>query len=196
MNKKLLSLILLCVLTLLLLCSCGKAANENQSAETNPAPTESVATDTPAQSDAPESAIGWVDAEIARFYVPEGFTESDYEGQAKAPDVYPYSYTRPDLDMTIDVARLAAPETNIGESWFEDSYDYYLTAVDVTYNTISENSFTISGYADDNVYYIYEAKTGDQGLEVSITYPGANKDVCDGIVEDFIKSLSFTEPQT
>lgn len=202
MNKKILLFVLMLMMALFLLCSCN-TTNQEVSETSNtepptatdtvkPTPTEdNTSTDTPAQAGASETAIGWVDAEVARFYVPEKFVESDYEGHAKAPGVYPYSYTRSDLNMTIDVACLTAPEVNLGANWLEDSYDYYCKTDGITYNTSSKNSFTVSGCSGDNVYYINEVRIGDRGIEISFNYPVANKSECDRIVEDFMKNLSY-----
>lgn len=200
MNKRILLFVLSLMMVLLLLCACNDATSEEktQNSITEPSATDTVepdstanvSTDAPAQSDKPETAIGWIDAGMARFYVPEKFVESDYEGHAKAPGMRSYSYNRCDLNMSIDVACLTAPEINIGEKWFEDSYDYYSQTDGITYNTSSENSFTVSGLSGDNVYYIREVKIGDQGIEVSINYPAANKAECDRILEDFMKNLS------
>lgn len=200
--KKRFLLFALSLMMLLLLCSCNKATNEELPEESNtvppavtdivnPTPTADISTDAPEQSDVSESAIGWIDAGVARFYVPEKFVESDYEGHAKAPGMRSYSYTRSDLNMSIDVACLTAPKINIGENWLEDSYDYYNQTEGITYNTSSENSFTVSGISGDNVYYISEVRVGDQGIEVSINYPAANKAECDRILEDFMKNLSY-----
>lgn len=202
MNRRVLLFALSLIAALLLLCACNKAAEQEAPEKSNtespavtdtvnPTPTVDISTDAPEQSDKPESAIGWIDADMVRFYVPEKFVESDYEGHAKAPGMRSYSYTRSDLNMSIDVACLNAPEINIGENWFEDSYDYYSQTDGVTYNTSAENSFTVSGLSGDNVYYIHEVRIGDWGIEVSINYPAANKNECDRIVEDFMKNLSY-----
>ena len=202
MNKRIWLVVLSLITALFLLSSCNEAANEELSENSNtvplsvtdtvnPTPTVDISADAPGQSDKPESAIGWIDAEMARFYVPEKFVESDYEDHAKAPGMRSYSYTRSDLNMSIDVACLTAPEINIGENWLEDSYDYYNQTEGITYNTSSENSFTVSGLSGDNVYYIHEVRIGDRGIEVSINYPAANKDMCDKILEDFMKNLSY-----
>lgn len=201
MNKRALLLVLSLMIMLLLLCSCNEAINEELPEESNAVPptvtdivnttpTAGISTDAPEQADISGSAIGWIDAEIARFYIPEKFVESDYEGHAKAPGMRSYSYTRSDLNMSIDIACLTAPEINIGENWLEDSYDYYNQTDGITYNTSSENAFTVSGLSGDNVYYIHEERIGDQGIEVSINYPAANKNECDRILEDFMKNLS------
>lgn len=187
---------------LLLLCSCSGVHNNDTSKQSStetpttaviidPTPTADVSTEDTTQADTSEQSIGWIDAEVARFYVPEGFVESNYEGFAKAPGVRPYSYKHPDLDMSIDVACLTAPEINMGASWLEDSYDYYLQTDGITYNTSAENSFTVSGYSGSDVFYISAIKIGDQGIGVSVYYPAANKDKCDRILEDFMKSLSY-----
>lgn len=195
--KRILLFVLSLMMVLLLLCSCNKATNQESSEKSNtesPSVTDIVnptPTDDSAQIEATEPAIGWIDAGVARFYVPEEFVESDYEGYAKAPGVHSYSYTRPDLNMNIDIACLAAPEINLGSNWLEDSYDYYCQTEGVTYNTSSENSFTVSGCSSDNVYYINEVRLGDRGIEVSINYPAANKNECDRILEDFMKNLSY-----
>ena len=202
MNRRVLLFALSLIAALLLLCACNKAAEQEAPEKSNtespavndtvnPTPTVDISTDAPEQSDKPESAIGWIDADMVRFYVPEKFVESDYEGHAKAPGMRSYSYTRSDLNMSIDVACLTAPEINIGENWLEDSYDYYNQTEGITYNTSSENSFTVSGLSGDNVYYIHEVRIGDRGIEVSINYPAANKDMCDKILEDFMKNLSY-----
>lgn len=198
MMKRIITAILALILTLAL-CSCDETPSEKISSESctpspaadTPEPSPDVKVKKAGKGEKSEPVIGWVDNGPVHLFVPEKFVEAKIENPAKAPGVYPFSYIRRDLDMNIDVTYFASPSIMFGDSWLEDFYANYSRSIDVTYDYTSEDFYTVSGYIDDKVYYISSRRVGDVGYEVYITYPAANKGVCDQIVGDFMKNVSY-----
>lgn len=126
------------------------------------------------------------------FYVPTGFDRLDEEADIG----YQYAYYRPDLDMRIEVHEIAPAYIPYGA--IDVSYDSLADSPDVTYLTRGDNWFVASGYlkgGEQIFYYKYASENKTDLKYFEITYPTANRETCDGIVEQFEKNCEFYQEE-
>ena len=72
-----------------------------------------------------------------------------------------------------------------------DAYDFYIQNYPkAVYNVKSNNDFTLSGYSDDNIYYIHYVMDHNVMYSVFFLYPTKNRCICDPIVERVVDSFN------
>lgn len=124
------------------------------------------------------------------YCIPDGFIDVPGQlGNTGKEDVATYMYCNPDLDMTIGVL-IEGNEYDDVYSAMREEYDQESSINDVTYSVFKENFYVVSGLEDGRVYYnkaIYEHS--DYLYYLFFEYPKENKNPCDGILEEFVKSF-------
>lgn len=131
------------------------------------------------------------------FYLPDGFVKEKASQTSIIEDSYEYSFYHAGLDMTIEFFEINTTHyVKSGTEWMNDDYNYYnagYSAGDdsITYFPRGDNWFVVSGYSQDKTEVFYKRVYGNEVFYYYylITYPTANKSICDQMVGDFAKSF-------
>ena len=144
--------------------------------------------------------------------IPDGFVDSNVIGIYKPnPDVEQYNYDFYDKETDMHILLSEASEETLLQAYekgyslspyrdlplkvkgdlldalYEDEFTYRPSPV---YFEKSLDSYVITGYADDNIYYTRVCSVEGVVYSISFLYPVANRDTCDRIVERVESSFS------
>lgn len=136
------------------------------------------------------SGPGWFEGVMgSKFYVPADFVQEIYEGTAKMPGMYTYSFQNVETNMKISVFEttfVALPMIDVSKE-----YETASSAKGVTYATSGKGYYVVSGYCDDDaIYYTRVDYNEDFYTSLEFTYPTENADACEKVLLEFLKDYS------
>lgn len=139
------------------------------------------------------SQSGWLNYQSGgSIFVPKSFSATSLRGNSLSQG-YVYEYFNEWQQMTFKTGEYDISGHTGDYSVLINYYDQLMqTLPKAVYNNISENTFSISGYSGDNIYYIQYTVDHGSLYTIEMNYPTANRKVCDMYVESFCYSFSTT----
>lgn len=108
----------------------------------------------------------------------------DFQYSESERSQYEYNFYNESLNMLISVEEENFDGDYRRYNVLTDAYDYYIQNYPKpVYNVKSYNTFTLSGYNGDNIYYIHYILDHNVLYSVIFLYPTRNRGTCDPIVE-------------
>ena len=128
------------------------------------------------------------------YFVPEGFDDITKETYALR---YVQEWQNYDLDMYIMVTNTMQINIPIGvEEEYNQTVNSYGDSVTLSLDKWEGDGYILSGTDSDGQIFYHKVKTinsgdGDKYISIYITYPSANSDTCNKILEDFVFSFVY-----
>lgn len=97
---------------------------------------------------------------------------------------YQYDYYDEIQDMLITLNEVNYSGSRRRFTVIDDTYDSYVRSFPkAVYDSKTWDSFTLSGYSDTDIYYVYCKMANDVLYSLHFSYPACNRSACDRIVE-------------
>ena len=137
---------------------------------------------------------GWINFQHGgSIFIPDSFESIEWDEEYLTSQTYSfYDY---DQDMIISLEERGTESYFANESdIINEEYDDYVEIMpEAVYNVKNKNDFTLSGYEDDNIYYLYCKMANHTVYTILFYYPTANRTHCDPVVEKTCNSFSTDE---
>lgn len=125
------------------------------------------------------------------IYIPNGFSMESRTGDDLTTEGFSYDFYDSIREMHFSTTEQQYPsDADFSTILSIDYYNLTETLPNIVYNYQNDNGFALSGYLENNIYYIQYTLAHSTIFTISFQYPTINRSECDLVVESVCNSFS------